>query len=145
MILRQMAVYDDGAVRMDIAVHAAGIVGTSQFDFTAPLNAYLFALMAMFGISATYNLWPRTNIKRLLWRMDHCSICAFAIVACNLFWLSPVTPKFLVLLAAGFATYLAGLKFLLWNSLRFHNAIWHGCVLLAAMLHYQALICVWCV
>jgi hemolysin III len=44
------------------------------------------------------------------------------------------------LLAAGGALYSAGVVFHAWKSLRFHNAIWHGFVLLAAGCHYAAVL-----
>jgi hemolysin III len=42
------------------------------------------------------------------------------------------------LLAAGGLVYTAGVVFHVWQSLRFQNAIWHGCVLLAMLFHYSA-------
>jgi hemolysin III len=44
------------------------------------------------------------------------------------------------LLAVGGALYSAGVVFHAWRSLRFHNAIWHGFVLLAACCHYGAIL-----
>lgn len=44
----------------------------------------------------------------------------------------------LVLLGGGF--YTIGVPFHLWRSLRFHNAIWHGCVLVGASFHYAAVL-----
>jgi hemolysin III len=44
------------------------------------------------------------------------------------------------LLAAGGALYSIGVLFHVWESLRFHNAIWHGFVLVAAICHYTAVL-----
>jgi hemolysin III len=44
------------------------------------------------------------------------------------------------LIAAGGALYSIGLIFHLWQGLRFQNAIWHACVLLAAVCHYFAVV-----
>ena len=44
------------------------------------------------------------------------------------------------LLAVGGALYSAGVVFHAWRSLRFHNVIWHGFVLLAACCHYGAIL-----
>jgi hemolysin III len=44
------------------------------------------------------------------------------------------------LLAAGGALYSVGVVFHVWRNLRFHNAIWHGFVLLAAVCHYFAVL-----
>jgi hemolysin III len=48
--------------------------------------------------------------------------------------------KSLWLLAIGGMLYSLGALFHLWHSLRFHNAIWHGFVLLAASCHYSAVL-----
>jgi len=44
------------------------------------------------------------------------------------------------LLTAGGVLYSMGVKFHLWRSLRFQNAIWHGFVLLATVCHYTAVL-----
>ena len=44
------------------------------------------------------------------------------------------------LLAAGGVLYSIGVIFHLWRSLRFHNAIWHAFVLVAAVCHYVAVL-----
>jgi hemolysin III len=44
------------------------------------------------------------------------------------------------LLAAGGVVYSVGVVFHVWRSLRFHNAIWHGFVLVAACCHYLAVL-----
>src|SRR5437660_891421 len=51
----------------------------------------------------------------------------------------PVVPGMaLWLLASGGIFYSLGTIFHLWETLRFQNAIWHGCVLIAASCHYCA-------
>ena len=49
-------------------------------------------------------------------------------------------PLSVQLLFAGGVLYTAGVAFHLWQSLRFHNAIWHAFVLLAASCHYAAVV-----
>src|SRR5215475_10635008 len=44
------------------------------------------------------------------------------------------------LLAIGGILYSLGALFHVWQSLRFHNAIWHGFVLIAASCHYSAVL-----
>jgi len=46
----------------------------------------------------------------------------------------------LSLLLVGGAFYTVGVVFHVWESLRFHNAIWHGFVLVAAACHYGAVL-----
>lgn len=43
------------------------------------------------------------------------------------------------LIVLGGLTYVAGVAFYRWHALRFHNAIWHGFVALAAGLHFAAI------
>jgi hemolysin III len=47
------------------------------------------------------------------------------------------------LLAIGGILYSLGTVFHVWRGLRFHNAIWHGFVLLAASCHYLAVLACW--
>jgi hemolysin III len=51
-----------------------------------------------------------------------------------------LAPTSLVLLALGCAIYLIGIVFHLWERLPFQNALWHWLVLLAAGLHFGAII-----
>ena len=48
----------------------------------------------------------------------------------------------LALLAGGGILYSVGVVFHLWRRLPFHNAIWHGFVLVAAGIHYFAVLTV---
>lgn len=48
----------------------------------------------------------------------------------------------LVLLLGGGIIYSAGVVFHLWRTLPYHNAIWHGFVLVAASVHYAAVLTV---
>lgn len=43
-----------------------------------------------------------------------------------------------ILIAGGGLLYTAGVGFFLWEKLRYHNAIWHAFVVLAAAVHYVA-------
>jgi hemolysin III len=51
--------------------------------------------------------------------------------------LSPISS---LLLIAGSVTYIAGIAFHLWERLPYQNAIWHWMVLIAAVLHYSAVL-----
>ena len=46
----------------------------------------------------------------------------------------------LALMAAGALLYTSGVVFYLWESLRYHNAIWHGFVLAASFCFYSAVV-----
>src|SRR5690606_35923512 len=43
------------------------------------------------------------------------------------------------LIVAGGIAYSAGVIFLLWEKLAFQNVLWHGCVLVGAVLHLVAI------
>jgi hemolysin III len=49
-----------------------------------------------------------------------------------------LSPAILWLLAVGGVLYSAGVLFHLWERLRFHNAVWHAFVLMAAVCHFCA-------
>jgi hemolysin III len=49
------------------------------------------------------------------------------------------SPDILALIVIGGVVYSLGVLFYLWEALRFHNAIWHGFVCLAAICHYTAI------
>jgi len=53
---------------------------------------------------------------------------------------SAIPSSSLWLLAVGGVLYSLGALFHVWQHLRFHNAIWHGFVLLAASCHYSAVL-----
>jgi len=55
-------------------------------------------------------------------------------------FLGDLTTPVIVLLAVGGALYTLGVGFHLWHNLRFHNTIWHGAVVVAAGLHYSAIL-----
>jgi hemolysin III len=49
------------------------------------------------------------------------------------------SPDVLALIVIGGVVYSLGVLFYLWESLQFHNAIWHGFVCVAAICHYAAI------
>ncbi len=55
-------------------------------------------------------------------------------------FMASLAPSTLLLLAAGGVIYSAGVVFHLWERLPYQNAIWHGCVLVAAAVHYLAVL-----
>lgn len=46
----------------------------------------------------------------------------------------------MALLLAGGAAYTLGVPFYLWKRLRYHNVLWHACVLLGSVLHFFAVL-----
>jgi hemolysin III len=55
-------------------------------------------------------------------------------------FMASLAPSTLLLLASGGAIYTAGVIFHLWHRLPYQNAIWHGFVLVAASVHYAAVL-----
>jgi hemolysin III len=97
------------AVLFVIAVHHGTI---SQF---AAVTIYLAGLLAMFGFSAAYNLWPVSPFKLWLRRLDHSAIYLLIAATYTAFMLPMrgVTPA--VVLAIIWAAALAGMTIkLLW-------------------------------
>jgi hemolysin III len=54
--------------------------------------------------------------------------------------LGSVDARTAVLIGVGGVLYSIGVGFHLWRTLLFHNAIWHGFVLVAASCHYAAIL-----
>jgi hemolysin III len=160
------------------------------------VSVYVAGLLAMLGLSATYNLWPVSPVKWVLRRFDHSAIyiliaatytpflaqmndrfmamalligvwsVAAAGIALKIFlpgrfdrlsvglylamgWsgivaydslVSSLPSSTLWFIAAGGLIYSLGVIFHAWERLRFQNAIWHSFVLLAAGLHYTAVL-----
>lgn len=160
------------------------------------VSVYVIGLLAMLGLSATYNLWPVSPLKWVLRRFDHSAIyiliaatytpflaqmndrfmatvlltgvwsVAAIGIALKIFmpgrfdrlsiglylalgWSGLVAYDKLVaslpsstlwFIAAGGLIYSLGVIFHAWERLRFQNAIWHSFVLLAAALHYTAVL-----
>jgi hemolysin III len=48
-------------------------------------------------------------------------------------------PLVISLIVAGGVLYTAGVIFHIWDRLKFHNAIWHGFVAVAAACHFAAI------
>jgi hemolysin III len=75
-------------------------------------------------------------------RYDRLSIVFFIILgAAGLAAIGPASASLptptLTLVALGGLIYVGGVAFYKWHSLLFHNAIWHGCVAIAAGLHFS--------
>ena len=202
--------YDRAEIVVDGIVHVVGVIlglvgaaaliasalRSSGIGDMSAAGVYAVGLVAMLGMSATYNLWPVSRMKWVLRRFDHSAIylliaatytpfivqlkdgaLAFGLLAgvwataligialklalpgrfdrlaialyLLLGWsgvmmyqpVSMVLPaSALWLLGAGGLFYTCGVIFHVWDSLRFHNAIWHGFVVLAAGCHYTAVL-----
>ena len=202
--------YDRAELIADGVVHvlgiAAGLIAAIALIVVAAVYAtraevisvsvYVAGLLAMLGLSATYNLWPVSRLKWVLRRFDHSAIyiliaatytpflaqmndrfmatvlltgvwsVAAIGIALKIFlpgrfdrlsiglylalgWSGLVAYDKLVaslpsstlwFIAAGGLIYSLGVIFHAWERLRFQNAIWHSFVLLAAALHYTAVL-----
>jgi hemolysin III len=194
----------------DGIVHAigviAGMIGAIVLIVLAALHhtyieviavsIYAAGMIAMFSLSALYNLARKSRYREIFQRLDHSgiflmiagtytafttlmlkgdwavyltaivwSVALFGIVI-KLLWpkrlegvttglyialgwvgiiaLEPILTSLgvaaIVLLGAGGALYCIGVIFHLWERLPYQNAIWHGFVLVAAGMHYGAVL-----
>jgi len=202
--------YDRHELIADGIVHGIGVVlalvGVTALIFYATVwtsrgqlfaaSIYGIGLLLSLGISFAYNLWPITNLKWHLRRLDHSAIYVLIAATYTPFlqrgWQNPtlagllvavwlvaaagITLKFLrpgrydrlavllylgmgwsgvlaaeslratlpgttiLLILVGGLLYSLGVVFYVWQSLRFQNAIWHGFVVVAAAVHYTAVV-----
>jgi hemolysin III len=129
--------------RFDHAAIYVKIAGTyTPLAFVKMGDAVGFALLGAvwaitaFGATAKL-LWP----ERLV-RTSYVLYLAqgWAIVAALDSLVPAVSSRVLILLVLGGCLYTAGVVFHLWEKLRYHNAIWHGFVLLASACHFAAIV-----
>ena len=116
-----------------------------------PFLAQMKNVMASAGLGI--GLWVSALIGMALKLAFPGRFDRLAIVLCLLLGWSGVTAydslvsvlpnSSLWLLAIGGVLYSLGTVFHVWQGLRFHNAIWHGFVLLAASCHYLAVLACW--
>ncbi len=202
--------YDRAELIADGVVHILGIAfglvaATALIVLTAvyasaaqivSVSVYVAGLVAMLGLSATYNLWPVSPAKWFLRRFDHSAIYVLIAATYTPFiahmnntilavfiligvwgvaavgitlkvmlpgrfdrlavllylamgWSGVMAYDSLVtslpsstlwLIAVGGIIYSLGVIFHAWERLRFQNAIWHSFVLLAASIHYAAVL-----
>ena len=130
----------------------------------ASLTIYGICAVAMFALSAAYNLTNQPIWGAMLlvfvWavaiggialkfslprRFDQISIGLYllqgwAVLAAIDPLISSVTTRVLVLLLLGGVLYTVGVVFHLWQRLPYQNAVWHIFVLCAAACHYAAIL-----
>jgi hemolysin III len=129
--------------RFDHAAIYVKIAGTyTPFAFVKMGDAVGLALLGVvwaitvFGATAKL-LWPgrlvRTSYVLYL-------VQGWAVVAAFDSLLPAISSRVLILLVLGGCLYTVGVIFHLWEKLRYHNAIWHGFVLLASACHFVAIV-----
>lgn len=112
-----------------------------------------FALIAVggrLGIALLIIVWAAAifgAVSKLAWpqKIERYSLALYLCIGwCVLlvapFLLESLPARLIALIAAGGVIYTTGIVFHLWRSLRFHKAVWHGCVLSATACHYTALL-----
>ena len=129
--------------RFDHAAIYLKIAGT--YTPLAPLKmgdavglALLGAVWAITAFGATAKLfWPERLVRTsyVLYLVQ-----GWAIVAAFDSLLPAVSSRVLILLVLGGCLYTVGVVFHLWEKLRYHNAIWHGFVLVASACHFAAIV-----
>ena len=100
--------------------------------------ALLGAVWAITAFGATAKLlWPERLVRTsyVLYLVQ-----GWAVVAALDSLIPAVSSRVLILLVAGGCLYTVGVVFHLWEKLPYHNAIWHGFVLLASGCHFAAIV-----
>jgi hemolysin III len=128
--------------RLDHAAIFVMIAGTyTPFTVQLPgtwavaLTAVVWALAAL-GVAA--KLAASRHVEKLSVAL-YLGLGWIGIVALDPL-LAALGPATLLLIGAGGVVYSLGVVFHVWRSLPFHNAIWHGFVLVAAGVHYAAVL-----
>jgi hemolysin III len=104
-------------------------------DWGVGLLAFVWSVAAL-GVALKL-VWPH--------RFERLSIVVYLLLGWSvLVALDPlmtgISVTGLVLLMVGGALYSVGVVFHVWDRLPFQNALWHGCVLVAAGCHYAAIL-----
>ena len=120
------------------------LIAGTYTPFIAQMSAGPRPLLYLTGIWGTALLGVTLKL-RFPGRFDRLAIANYLLISWSgvaayetLFALLPRST--VLLLALGGILYTTGVTFHLWQGLRFHNAIWHGFVLLAAICHYGAVL-----
>lgn len=126
--------FDHSAIYVMIAGTYTAIV--VQFD--QPLWAWALGITVWLG--AMVGVVVKVGLPG---RYDRLSIVAYiALGWVGVLAIGPASAALpglsLALIVAGGLTYVAGVAFYKWHALRYHNAIWHLCVAIAAGLHFAA-------
>jgi hemolysin III len=129
--------------RLDHACIYVLIAGTYT-PFITQLKNGLVAALLFAGVWATALLGAGLKLT-FPGRLDRISIATYVLLgASGVLAYESVTsslaPTTLWLIVIGGATYVAGVPFHLWTSLRFQNAVWHSFVLVATAVFYSAIL-----
>jgi hemolysin III len=131
--------------RFDHAAIFAMIAGTYTPFTTLGLegawsSGLTLAIWSLAAIGIAMKLWQPRRIEAIS------VVLYLGLGWIGLFALGPFLAAFrestLGLLAAGGILYSIGVVFHLWRALPYHNAIWHGFVLVAAAIHFLAVLTV---
>lgn len=129
--------------RLDHAAIFVMIAGTiTPFAMIRVGGAWGFGLLAGVWVTAVLGVAMKIFFPR---RWERLSIVLYVALGLSILLVGEqlarvLAPSSLILLAAGCAIYLVGIVFHLWERLPFQNALWHWLVLLAAALHFGAVI-----
>ena len=127
--------FDHAAIYVLIAGTYTPFLSQVEAAHAAPLLVILWGAAAL-GVTlklAFPGRWDRAAILLYLAMGWSGVVGGEAIIAA-------LTPTTLWLIAVGGAIYTAGIVFHLWESLRFHNAVWHAFVLAASAVMYFAVL-----
>ena len=113
-------------------------------DELAVDHAVHVGALATGAVGALANTYTPFTLLRYPRRFELLSIVIYLVLGWLGLFLMPslfasLPPPAAVLIVTGGVLYSAGVAFHVWKALPFHNAIWHGFVVLAAGCHYAAI------
>lgn len=129
--------------RLDHAAIFVMIAGTiTPFAMIRVGGAWGFGLLTGVWVTAALGVGMKIFFPR---RWERLSLVLYVALGLSILLVGEqlaraLAPSSLMLLAAGCVIYLIGVVFHLWERLPFQNALWHWLVLLAAALHFGAVI-----
>jgi hemolysin III len=129
--------------RLDHAAIFLMIAGTyTPFTARALHGGWAIAMTGLVWSLALAGAFMELRYSRQLKRVDIALYLALGWIIL-VAWkplLAPIDTVTVVLIVVGGVLYTIGCCFHAWQALRFHNAIWHGFVLVAASCHYAAVL-----
>lgn len=129
--------------RFDHAAIFVMIAGTfTPFLLARVEGPAAHTLLAIVWAIALFGIWMKLVFPR---RWENATVALYVGLGLSILAVADqlantISPVSGILLIAGSVTYIAGVAFHLWERLPYQNAIWHWMVLIAAVLHYSAVL-----
>ena len=128
--------FDHAAIYVKIAGTYTPLALLKMGDAVGMVLLGVVWAITAFGATAKL-LWPERLVRTsyVLYLVQ-----GWAVLAAFNSLVPAVSGRVLILLVVGGCLYTVGVVFHLWEKLPYHNAIWHGFVLLASLCHFAAIV-----